>query len=315
MHPGIQNTTTIVTAFFFFAKSKHSLDDYKQWLENFFRYTENPMVIFTSKEMLPLVNNLRTAYSKGMCQSNKNCYATMIITDFNSPWEIPPIKSIKDALMTQLNLDPEKEIHSPDLYAVWNAKAWMLQYVTEQNPFRSRYFLWIDAGAFRTENYRFGRWPNQERAVQIFERDRPHKVLLSLINPFSKEVCTKLQNRMAAYDVEQGPLKLNLIQGGIIGGSSESIRWWSDIYYKTLRIYVRKKWFVGKDQQTMNALALAHPDRINIILTFKLQCGDQWFVFGPLFADRPFVRKNFGNACRLDDLSSAVVPLADACLY
>ena len=304
-----------MTAFFLFTKSKHSLNNYKAWLENFFRYTDNPMVIFTSKQTLSLVKNLRTTYSKSMCQSDTSCYATRIITDFDSPWEMPPIKDIKDVLMSQLNMDPEKRIHSPDLYAIWNAKAWMLQYVAEQNPFKTRYFLWIDAGAFRSENYRFGRWPNQERAVQIFEKDRPHKILLSLINPFSQEVCIKLQNRMAAYDVEQGPLTLSLIQGGIIGGSAESIRWWSDVYYKTLRMYIRKRWFVGKDQETMNALTLAYPDRINIILTFKLQCGDQWFAFGPLFADQALVRKNFGDACRLDDLLSAVVPLADACLY
>jgi hypothetical protein len=88
-----QITTTIVTAFFPFPKAKQSLTKYKEWLENLLSYTENPMVIFTSKNMSPLVESLRNA----RCKPNQNCFPTVIIRDFDTQWKMPPIKQVKDA--------------------------------------------------------------------------------------------------------------------------------------------------------------------------------------------------------------------------
>ena len=53
------NSATIVTAFFPFSKSKHSLNEYKQWIENLLNYTENPMVVYTSSRMLWFIQRRR----------------------------------------------------------------------------------------------------------------------------------------------------------------------------------------------------------------------------------------------------------------
>jgi hypothetical protein len=139
------------------------------------------MVIFTSKQISRFVESLRNARSSTVCKLNQSCFPTMIITDSNTPWEIPPIKQIKDALISQLNMDPQKGIHSSDLYTVWNAKAWMLEYAALQNPFKTACFLWVDAGAFRHTFYRFGSWSNQAKVGQIFQEDGQQKLLLGLI--------------------------------------------------------------------------------------------------------------------------------------
>jgi hypothetical protein len=69
---------------------------------------------------------------------------------------MPSITIIKDALISQVDLDGEEQIHLPDLYAtIWNAKTWMLEYVALQNPFETPYFLCVDAGVFRSTQYRF----------------------------------------------------------------------------------------------------------------------------------------------------------------
>ena len=261
------------------------------------------------------IENLRNAYPRINFIFYQNSFPTMIITDYDTPWEMPAIKNLTDALRSQWNIDPEKYIHSPDLYAIWNAKAWMLQHVAVHNPFRTKYFLWVDAGAFRSAKYRFGRWPNEERAVKIFERNGPNKLLLGLIDRFSTESCTKLQDGSAPYSVQNGPLQQYLIQGTMFGGSQESIQWWSEVYYKTVGFYISKNWFVGKDQDTMNSLALTYPDRINVFLTFKVNCGDPWFAFGPLFSDQSLVRKSFGDRCQLGNISSIVVSPRESCLY
>ena len=260
------------------------------------------MVIFTSNEMLPLVKHLRNARSLIVCKSNENCFPTVIIKDFNSPWEMPPIKRVKDMLLSQINIDPEKHMHSSDLYAVWNAKPWMLEYAVLKNPFNTRYFLWIDAGAFRNTHYRFGSWSDQQKAIKIFEKDGPEKLLLGLINRLPEKLCANLHNHSTKYNVESGPIARGLIQGAIIGGSSESIRWWSKLYYNTIDLYIKRGWFVGKDQNIMNSLAFAHPKQIHVILAFKLQCDDPWFAFGPLFANYRMTSNRFGKFCQSENV-------------
>ncbi|KAJ6645436.1 hypothetical protein Bhyg_00642, partial [Pseudolycoriella hygida] len=37
------NSTTIITAFFHFGKSKHSSNEYESWIENFLPYVTTPM--------------------------------------------------------------------------------------------------------------------------------------------------------------------------------------------------------------------------------------------------------------------------------
>ena len=98
----MQNTTTIVTAFFPFVKAKQSLTKYKEWLQNSLSYTENPMIIFTSKNMSSVIRSLR---NNARCHSNQTFCPTIIITDFYTPWEMPPIKRVKNALISQLYMD------------------------------------------------------------------------------------------------------------------------------------------------------------------------------------------------------------------
>jgi hypothetical protein len=210
-------------------------------------------------------------------------------------------------------MDGEEQIHSLDLYAIWNAKAWMLEYVALQNPFKTAYFLCVDTGAFRSTKYRFGSWQNHRKAVQIFQKDGPQKLLLDLINRLPQKVCAKPRTGSTQNNLEHGPISQDLVEGTVFGGSSESIRWWSKLYYTTINLYISRKLFVGKDQSTMNSLAFAHPDRIHVILAFKLQCGDTWFAFGPLFADHGVVSNAFGDACQSKNLSSIIVPLTNVC--
>jgi hypothetical protein len=233
--------------FFSFGKYKHCLIEYDQWPENLLSYTENPKVILTSKEISPLVKRLSDARSLIVSKLVRNCFPIVIITDFDTPWEMAPIKIIKDALISQVDMDGEEQIHSLDLYAIWNAKAWMLEYVALQNPFKTAYFLCVDTGAFRSTKYRFGSWQNHRKAVQIFQKDGPQKLLLDLINRLPQKVCAKPRTGSTQNNLEHGPISQDLVEGTVFGGSSESIRWWSKLYYTTIHLYIRRKLFVKKD--------------------------------------------------------------------
>lgn len=65
-------------------------------------------------------------------------------------WELPPAAPLERVFHTwQHNMDPERNWHSPELYAIWTAKSWMLSEAAKSNTFRSKRFFWIDIGAFR----------------------------------------------------------------------------------------------------------------------------------------------------------------------
>lgn len=65
-------------------------------------------------------------------------------------WDLPPVAPLQEAFKTwQHDIDPERWIHSPELYAIWNAKQWMLHEAAKTDVFNSKYFFWADIGAWR----------------------------------------------------------------------------------------------------------------------------------------------------------------------
>lgn len=268
-----QPFVTIITAFFHFEKSKHSIDEYKSWLPNLFTAVTQPMVIFTSAELAPTLKSFR-----------KPDMLTCVVTEYSSPWEMPPILRLEEILRRQIELDPEKFRHSPDLYAVWAAKPWLVNLTTFWNPFRTKYFMWIDAGAFRHRSYRFYQWPNPARLLEslVDKKNDVEKLLLGLVKPLPIRFCQRLSK---SYGTENGPIEEDLIQGTMFAGCAESLRWWANIYFETLDIFIRAGYFVGKDQSVMNTIALSQANQIRVFTLFKVNCGDPWFAFGPLLAD------------------------------
>lgn len=60
----------------------------------------------------------------------------------------------------QWKMDREKKLHSPELYAVWNLKHYLIQYISQLNPYGSKFFIYTDSGAWRKN--KFTRWPDEQ---------------------------------------------------------------------------------------------------------------------------------------------------------
>ncbi|CAF1486014.1 unnamed protein product [Adineta steineri] len=67
-------------------------------------------------------------------------------------------------------------------------------------------------------------------------------------------------------------LNKDLIQAKLMGGINDAIHWWTSALYETIDIYISKNFFIGKEQNLMNAIALIHPHRINMMLPFRTSC-------------------------------------------
>ncbi|CAF1371880.1 unnamed protein product [Adineta steineri] len=290
-----QYTTTVVIAYFPLSKSKYNKGQYQLWLENLLGFCQSPIIIYTSIEYQPILQQLR----------RNNSLRTHFIVEYNSSLEMPLIKKLVPIFEQQYLTDPERAYHSVELYAVWCAKSFILNRSVELNPFQTKYFLYMDAGAFRSSNYRFERWPYEPSIHSILANNR---LLLGMISPLSRQFCP------LSYTINKGPIGHDLIEGGLIGGTSDVIHWWTSMFYETINNYISKNFFIGKDQYLMNAIALTYPHRINMMLSFRTSCGNIWFAFGPLLANQAETQKlAFLMTCQHQNLSEVVIPFENIC--
>ena len=293
--PDFHLVTTVVVGYFPLSRAKHSQSEYLVWLENLLSFCLSPMLIFTSPEFLPVLRHLR----------RNGSLPSVFIVDYQSPLQMPPVKSLLSIFERQHQIDPERDYHSVELYAVWCAKSFMLNRSAELNPFRSTFFLYMDAGAFRSSHYRFEKWPHPSIILPILA---DQKLLLGLIARLPRRFCP------LNYSMKEGPIEIDLIEGTFMAGSISAVHWWTSLFYATIVDYLSRDFFIGKDQSIINAIALAHADRLKMLLPFRVDCGDIWFAFGPLFAERNERHKlSFSLACQEQTTSKMIIPFQTVC--
>ena len=294
-HSNSQREVTVVTAYFPLAKAKHSQSNYLEWLENLFSFCQSPMIIFTSAEFSPILHRLR----------RNGSLPSFFIVDYSSPLQMPPIRSLVSTFVEQHSVDPERAHHSIELYAIWCAKSFMLNRSVELNPFRAKYFLYDDAGAFRSSNYQFQAWPDELSLTDILRDDR---FFLGMIAPLPRRFYP------LNYTLAAGPIVFDLIEGTFMAGSIRAISWWTSTFYETIDDYRRRNFFIGKDQSVMNAIALSNAHLLNMLLPFRTACGDVWFTFGPLLAEQSEREQfSYSRRCQQQHLSEIVIPFESVC--
>mmetsp|Transcript_23561 Transcript_23561/g.38386 ORF Transcript_23561/g.38386 Transcript_23561/m.38386 type:complete len:665 (-) Transcript_23561:97-2091(-) len=131
---------TIVTAYFNI-DSKHPHDDYIRWMKNMLSL-KDPMVIFTSPDMVPTFHSLRSHASNSTKIITMELNETLMSRTYDVQfWQ------------DQYAKDPERKAHrSYFIYWIWNEKLEFLRRTIEENPFHSDFFAWVDIGSFRVSN-------------------------------------------------------------------------------------------------------------------------------------------------------------------
>ena len=148
----------LVSAFFPLAKSKHSHEDYIGWLRKYLTKVTTHIYFFSPPEIENMIRELR-----GDLPMTLN-------TSFSSPFDIPPLRGLGDHYELMHELDREKDIHSPELYAVWTSKTYFLEEGlrnSKANGFGFVWAFWNDAGSFR-DDQEFTAWPDRHRISEIF---------------------------------------------------------------------------------------------------------------------------------------------------
>ena len=178
-------STTVVTAYYPVKKNKHGEAKYNTWMKLFFKNVTCPVICFCPKD--------RKDALLAMAGPNVN----LVVREFNS------FDMMSDKQMKIWNefykKDPEKEIHSPELYAVWAAKQEFV--LTAMKKSYSDIYVWCDIGAFRTDHQ--GSFSNTYKYI--------------------------VPNKITCLDIE------NTIGGGILAGDKEAWNTFSNNYLQELK--------------------------------------------------------------------------------
>ena len=245
----MQDNLTLVSAYYK-VKSKHSKNDYINWMNLTFQLNRS-MIIFTSKSEMEKIKELRPKYLH-----NKTVFIELEIEDFYS------YKKYLNEFNKAYKIDREKYHHSVLLYIVWAEKCYFLKKAIVNNYFNSTCFYWIDSGYFR-ESKNLGNytndWPSTKKCyedkrlllLQVRKIDENEKnLLLNLdINAYRKFIC-----------------KVN-VGAGIFGGHFENVLKFINLYYEAIEFLYSKKLFIGKEQNVYTYIALSHPEVVNLVLS------------------------------------------------
>lgn len=265
--------TTVVSVYFSFNKSKHSKNEYNIWNRNMLLSIDAPLVIFTDHKSKDFIMETRSA----------NRSFTTILFVYNDVWHLMNELEIKrnrpyknNYIYQQNSKDPEGKIHSPELYAVWNLKVFMLAKIATLNRFKSEFFIYTDMGSWRSGV--LAHWPDEQ---------------------FIRLLVDLLSDRMFFAQISDylfyNPYK-DVLQGTFYAGSREAVIDFEKKFYDLHDRRIDQGIFIGKDQTLINIYEFELSKGRNVKLRTWLhnQCNgrdktrgfDKWWFYQFYFSKR-----------------------------
>ena len=150
----------LVSSLFLISKSKHSKEEYHDWLQQFLRPITTEVYFYTSPDV---ESTVQAARGSGL--------QITIDTNYNTSFDIPPLKGLEGWYNKMHRMDREKSIHSPELYSIWNAKPFFVDNAIRMMESRGKtydYVFWCDSGSFR-HSHVYKNWPDPNRVDEIWQ--------------------------------------------------------------------------------------------------------------------------------------------------
>ena len=148
---------TIVTCFYEVKNSKHSIEKYKEWIDNFLFTNNSPIVIFCEEKYSEYLRNTRC---------NKPVF--IIVKPFNQLY----CNKWHEYWLKDLERDNEK-YHTEEMYIIWHEKTKFVEEAIKLNPFNTYYFSWCVIGYFR-ESFLLEKYKNFPVIPEFFDMNRIH---------------------------------------------------------------------------------------------------------------------------------------------
>ena len=243
-----QDDLTLVTAYYKI-KSKHTSEQYLRWIKNFVLLNKS-IVFFSNKEFMPTLKELRPIELH-----KKSVFIEEEMEDFYT------YKNFFDNFTELYKDDFEKRYHNVPLYLIWAEKGTFVKKAISQNYFRSKCFYWIDIGYFNdiitNMTQYINDWPKLDKCLE------DEKIVLGSVRNYTESE----KENFVKFDPKEHykfPRTVNTC-GGFFGGQIANTLKFIEYYYETVREFIRRKIFCGKDQTLFAYVAFAHPEVVKLI--------------------------------------------------
>lgn len=255
---------TLVTAYYPI-KSKFVIEKYLEWGSTFLKI-ESPIILFTEKELVPYIKSMR---------------GNLPIEIYTIPFiELDTWKLYKNKWNEHYLIDPEKHIHTPELYSIWAQKVFFVEKAIIQNPFNTEYFFWCDFGAFRDSRIDI----TILKSFPSIKYLPKNKILLQAINSLKESDRLLREDGIFGETINDKWNEVRLV-GGLWGGGIEGCLKWKEAYHNMLKKYFNTYRFAGKDQMVMLSTYLENSTLASVIKC-TLNNIDEWFFLEHLLSDK-----------------------------
>jgi hypothetical protein len=286
------SSTTIVSAFYPFEKSKHSIQEYGRWIYNFVTNVNTPIILFTEEPFCTLVKQMRD--EAGLTDKLRIIQKPFDEVKFSSPEWITIWNK-------QLEIDSLAHLHGQELFRVWANKPFFVEEAILLNPFQSEIFVWCDAGCWRDPTVAKicgPGWPVSEKITP----KHMHIITVNSMRPFLEQLHSK-DNWTHEEVIRDINVRDQAIVGGtILLGDKEAWSQWIPAFEATLNLYIQNNLFAGDDQSVITSTVLwlrAQPGSLSPILYDApkqnhffildgVHMGDLWFAFQQHFSKHDF---------------------------
>jgi hypothetical protein len=232
--------------------SKHLISQYTLWIRRFLSIFVGQIYFYTTPLTWQLLSNGTTL--------GVNVHKRFNYTD---PYQIPCMSSLRTAYAAQWLIDPEKRIHNPRLYAVWNGKLCLVSEISLTNPFAS--VFWIDAGSCRERQYDKIQFPNSERIKSILLPATKGAMIFAMWRLFRFR-------RPSVFRF----FRENYVMAGFFGGDQAALMEYSLGFWAIHDYYLKHDHFIGKEQNIMSTY-LVYTDQAWVQPNYQGRCNS-WFA-------------------------------------
>jgi len=204
---------TVVTAFYSI-KSKFPPQQYIEWATTFMQMN-SPIVLFTEESLVTVFQTMR---------------CSLPIHIITLPFEqLDTWTLYQEKWKEHHTMDPERNRHTPELYAIWAQKAFFVKRAIQENPFHSSHFFWCDIGAFRDPAI-------SKRILQTFPTIKhfsEDKIILQSIDNLQENEKGKKDDGIYGPLLNSKWNECRLV-GGLWGGSIHACLQWKRHYQEIL---------------------------------------------------------------------------------
>jgi hypothetical protein len=231
--------------------SKHTQTEYTFWIRRFLSIFVGQLYFYTTPLTWEFLINETLLGS--------NIHQRFNYTD---AYQIPCMSPLRSVYAAQWRIDPEKRIHQPRLYAVWNGKLCLLSEISLINPAAT--VFWIDAGSCREKQYQRIKFPNPGRIISIVKPETKGSMIFTMwrYRRFRRPGFMRFFREV-------------YVIGGFFGGDQAALRKYSLGFWAIHDYFLKENYFIGKDQHIMSTY-LVYADEAWVQPNYQARCNS-WF--------------------------------------